>query len=203
MSCFGIRRTGQRAEPLRAPRRLVPRFPFSMRSEPRPEPGQPLSRCRGALAGGPPRWRQACPLHLAVTYVCPARPQHKRLEPLGPRDAWSTAVSTRGGGPAGSGPCQTPMGKYKGPQAEGQRLAGPLMGSGPRQHLLSALSPQLRSTLASGSLRKPQPVLKKLPTSSRCPITSCTCGARWLSSEETWMRLDGGMRRPCPSALPM
>ena len=76
-------------------------------------------------------------------------------------------------------------------------------GSDLGQHLLSALRPQLKSTLALESLLKPQPVPKKLPTSSQCPTMCYTCGARLRSFEETSMRPDGGMKKPYPSAPPM
>lgn len=94
-------------------------------------------------------------------------------------------------------------GRYKcPPPPESQPFAGPLKGSEPGKHLPSALYPQLKSTLASGNLQKPQPVLRKLPTSSRCPTTSCTCAARSQSSEETLRKPGGGTKKPYPSVPP-
>lgn len=78
----------------------------------------------------------------------------------------------------------------------------PLKGREPGKHLPLLSSPQLKSTLALGSLQKPQPAPRKLPTSSQCPTTSCTCVARLPSSEETSMKPGGGMKKPYPSAPP-
>lgn len=104
-------------------------------------------------------------------------------------------------GPAYSrcAPARLPWGGCKCPQPESQPLAGPVKGSDPGKHLPSALCPQLKSTSASGSLQKPQPVLRKLPTSSRCPTTSSTCAARLLSSGETSTKPGGGTKKPYPS----
>lgn len=181
-----------------------------------------LSELRAGVSGGPRRWVSSA----GREGLDPGRPPAPLLSgdrcPL-PGPATSTRVPLSQGAERTVSPCLYPLRpgdwlalgpaysrwvpaslswehvdvstrvRATGRASEGQR---------PRTHLPVLSSSQPRSTLASGSLQKPQPVPKKLPTSSPCPTTCCTCAARWPSSVETSMRPGGGTKKPYPSAPP-
>lgn len=138
---------------------------------------------------------------LVVAYVCPSRTKAQvTWAQVGTKGCWLVAMSSRlGHSWLWALPNSWSVKALK-QNTSRHRLSE---GSDPGQHLFSALPPQLRSTLALESLLKPQPVPKKLPTSSRCPTMCSTCGARLLSFEGTSMRPGDGMKKPYPSAPPM